>query len=70
MVDIEDRLFQRIDKFEERLDDTCNRIEKIDAYITLERENSDRKFNKAVGVLGTVIGAIGLFSVIDYFPSI
>ncbi len=70
MVDIEDRLFQRIDKFEERLDDTCNRIEKIDAYITLERENSDRKFNKAVGVLGTVIGAIGLFSVIDYLPSI
>ena len=70
MVDIEDRLFQRIDKFEERLDDTCNRIEKIDAYITLERENSDRKFNKAVGVLCTVIGAIGLFSVIDYLPSI
>ena len=69
-MDIEDRLFQRIDKFEERLDDTCNRIEKIDTYITLEREDSEKKFNKAVGVLGTVIGAIGLFSIIDYLPSI
>ena len=38
-MDIEERLFQRIDIFEERLDDTCNRIEKIDAYITLEKEN-------------------------------
>ena len=45
-MDIEERLFQRIDKFEERLDDTCNRIEKIDAYITLEKENSERKFNR------------------------
>ena len=69
-MDIEDRLFQRIDKFEERLDDTCNRIEKIDTYITLEREDSEKKFNKAVGVLGTVIGAIGLLSIIDYLPSI
>jgi len=69
-MDIEERLFQRIDKFEERLDDTCNRIEKIDAYITLEKENSERKFNRSVGVLGTIIGIIGLFSFIDYLPSI
>ncbi len=40
-MNVEERIFQRIDKFEERLDDTCNRIEKIDSYITLERENSE-----------------------------
>lgn len=68
MVDIEDRLFQRIDKFEERLDDTCNRIEKIDSYITLERENSERKFNRSVSVLGAIIGVIGLISILDYIP--
>ena len=67
---MEDRLFQRIDRFEERLDDTCNRIEKIDAYITLEKENSERKFNRSVGVLGAIIGIVGLFSIIDYLPSI
>jgi len=70
MVDMEDRLFQRIDKFEERLDDTCNRIEKIDAYITIEKDNSERKFNRTVGILGSIIGVIGLFSIMDYLPSI
>jgi hypothetical protein len=69
-MDIEERLFQRIDIFEERLDDTCNRIEKIDTYITLEKENSERKFNRSVGVLGAIIGIVGLFSIIDYLPSI
>ena len=70
MVDIEDRLFQRIDKFEERLDDTCNRIEKIDAFITIKEEQAEKKFNRALGVLGTIIGAVGLFSIMDYLPSI
>ena len=70
MVDIEDRLFQRIDKFEERLDDTCNRIEKIDAFITIKEEQAEKKFNRALGVLGTIIAAIGLFSFMDYLPSI
>ncbi len=67
-MDTEERIFQRIDKFEERLDDTCNRIEKIDAYITLERDNSERKFNRSVSVLGAVIGIIGLISILDYIP--
>ena len=42
MVDMEDRLFQRIDRFEERLDDTCNRIEKIDAFITIKEEQAEK----------------------------
>ena len=67
---MEDRLFQRIDRFEERLDDTCNRIEKIDAFITIKEEQAEKKFNRALGVLGTIIGAVGLFSIIDYLPSI
>ena len=70
MVDIEDRLFQRIDKFEERLDDTCNRIEMIDAFITIKEEQAEKKFNRALGVLGTIIAAVGLFSIMDYLPSI
>ena len=67
-MDTEERIFQRIDKFEERLDDTCTRIEKIDTYITLDRENSERKFNRSVSVLGAIIGVIGLISILDYFP--
>ncbi len=67
---MEDRLFQRIDRFEERLDDTCNRIEKIDAFITIKEEQAEKKFNRALGVLGTIIGAVGLFSIMDYLPSI
>ena len=70
MVDMEDRLFQRIDRFEERLDDTCNRIEKIDAFITIKEEQAEKKFNRALGVLGTIIAAVGLFSFMDYLPSI
>mgnify|MGYP001598189483 CR=1 FL=1 len=70
MVDMEDRLFQRIDRFEERLDDTCNRIEKIDAFITIKEEQAEKKFNRTLGVLGTIIGAVGLFSIIDYLPSV
>ena len=69
-MDIEERLFQRIDRFEERLDDTCNRIEKIDAFITIKEEQAEKKFNRALGVLGTIIGAVGLFSIMDYLPSI
>ena len=67
-MDTEERIFQRLDKFEERLDDPCNRIEKIDSYITLERENSERKFNRSVSVLGAIIGVIGLISILDYIP--
>lgn len=67
-MDTEERIFARIDRFEERLDDTCNRIEKIDAYITIERENEDRKLNKTTAVLGVIIGAIGLVSIIEYLP--
>ena len=67
---MEDRLFQRIDRFEERLDDTCNRIEKIDAFITIKEYQAEKKFNRALGVLGTIIGAVGLFSIMDYLPSI
>ena len=70
MVDIEDRLFQRIDRFEERLDDTCNRIEKIDAFITIKEEQAEKKFNRTLGVLGTIIAAVGLFSIVEYLPSI
>ena len=70
MVDMEDRLFQRIDRFEERLDDTCNRIEKIDAFITIKEEQAEKKFNRTLGVLGTIIGAVGLFSILDYLPSV
>ena len=65
-MDTEERIFQRIDKFEERLDDTCNRIEKIDSYITLDRELSQKRFNKWVSALGVIIGAIGIISIIDY----
>ena len=67
---MEDRLFQRIDRFEERLDDTCNRIEKIDAFITIKEEQAEKKFNRTLGFLGTIIAAVGLFSIIDYLPSI
>ena len=67
---MEDRLFQRIDRFEERLDDTCNRIEKIDAFITIKEEQAEKKFNRTLGVLGTIIGAVGLFSIIDYLPNV
>ena len=67
---MEDRLFQRIDRCDERLDDTCNRIEKIDAFITIKEEQAEKKFNRALGVLGTIIGAVGLFSIMDYLPSI
>mgnify|MGYP004246962573 FL=1 len=67
---MEDRLFQRIDRFEERLDDTCNRIEKIDAFITIKEEQAEKKFNRTLGVLGTIIAAVGLFSIIDYLPNV
>ena len=70
MVDMEDRLFQRIDRFEERLDDTCNLIEKIDAFITIKEEQAEKKFNRTLGVLGTIIAAVGLFSIIDYLPNV
>lgn len=70
MVDMEDRLFQRIDRFEERLDDTCNRIEKIDAFITIKEEQAEKKFNRTLGVLGTIIAAVGLFSILDYLPNV
>jgi len=67
---MEDRLFQRIDRFEERLDDTCNRIEKIDAFITIKEEQAEKKFNRTLGVLGTIIAAVGLFSILDYLPNV
>ena len=70
MVELEDRLFQRIDRFEERLDDNCNRIEKIDAFITIKEEQAEKKFNRTLGVLGTIIAAVGLFSIIDYLPNV
>ena len=48
---MEDRLFQRIDRFEERLDDTCNRIEKIDAFITIKEEQAEKNLQKRIFAL-------------------
>jgi len=45
--------------------------EKIDVFlITIKEEQAEKKFNRTLGVLGTIIAAVGLFSIIDYLPNV
>lgn len=71
-MDLNQRIFEKFDYFEKRLDDTCLRIERIDEYIKHEQgkadeiiRRKDRKINWGIGLLGAVVGVTEILSFLD-----
>ena len=74
LTDIEKRLIDRIDRFESKMDITCNTISKIDKelalikqslnnHLTTTEKNVKARFNKVTIILGIVVGITGVVAV-------
>jgi len=59
------RVFERIDKFDEKIDDLCDRMMKVEVDITnhlntvtQNAEKKERKFYIIIAALGTLFAAV------------
>ena len=66
------RVFDRIDKFDDKIDDLCDRMMKVELdvtnHLTTVEQNSNRKekmFYVLIAALGTVFAAVSLFQSIS-----
>ena len=65
------RVFDRIDKFDEKIDDLCDRMMKVEIDITNHlntvtnnAEKKEKKFYVIIAGLGTIFAAVSLFQAI------
>ena len=62
-----DRVFERIDKFDEKIDDLCDRMMKVELdvtnHLTTVEQNSNKKekrFYVLIAAMGTIFAAVSL----------
>ena len=65
------RVFERIDKFDEKIDDLCDRMMKVEIDITnhlntvtQNAEKKERKFYIIIAALGTLFAAVSFVQAI------
>ena len=65
------RVFERIDKFDEKIDDRCDRMMKVEIDITnhlntvtQNAEKKERKFYIIIAALGTLFAAVSFVQAI------
>jgi len=65
------RVFERIDKFDEKIDDLCDRMMKVEVDITnhlntvtQNAEKKERKFYIIIAALGTLFAAVSFVQAI------
>ena len=59
-MDIEERIFEKLDKLQNQMNDLCNRMTKQETI----HELASKKFNQMLGLIGTLGIVIGM---ITYF---
>jgi len=62
--DIEERILSRLDRFNDKIDDLCDRMVRVETNLTNHLESQERKFNKTTIVISTMVGIIGLVAVL------
>jgi len=60
ITDIEQRIFDKLDSFDSKIDDLCERMVRVETNLTNHLEYQERKFNKTTVLLGVVIGIVAL----------
>ena len=62
------RVFERIDKFDEKIDDLCDRMMKVEKdvtnhlnTVTQNSERTEKKFYIIIAALGTLFAAVSIF---------
>lgn len=61
------RVFERIDKFDEKIDDLCDRMMKVELDVTNhlntveQNANKRKRFYVLIAALGTIFAAVSLF---------
>jgi len=58
--DIEQRIFDKLDNFDSKLDDLCERMVRMETTVSNHLEHQRQKFNKTTVVFGLLIGAVGI----------
>ena len=66
------RVFERIDKFDDKIDDLCDRMMKVELdvtnHLTTVEQNSNRKekrFYVLIASMGTIFAAVSFFQSIN-----
>ena len=62
------RVFERIDKFDDKIDDLCDRMMKVEVdvtnhlgTVTANAERKEKKFYVLIAGMGTIFAAVSLF---------
>ncbi len=58
--DIEQRIFAKLDNFDSKLDDLCERMVRVETNLSNHLESQQRKFNRTTLVFGIIISVVGL----------
>ncbi len=61
-TDIEQRILDRLDIFDKKQDDLCERVARVEEKITNHLEHQQQKFNKTSVIIGVMIGVVGLIT--------
>ena len=61
-TDIEQRILDRLDSFDLKINDLCDRTARVEEKITNHLEHQQQKFNKTTVIIGTMIGIVGLIT--------
>jgi len=58
--DIEQRIFGKLDGFDSKIDDLCDRMTRMETQLENHLESQKRRFDKTTVILGIMIGVIAL----------
>ena len=61
-TDIEQRILDRLDSYDLKVDDLCDRVARVEGKITNHLEHQQAKFNKTTVMIGIMIGVVGLIT--------
>jgi len=62
--DIEERILSRLDRFNDKIDDLCDRMVRVETNLTNHLESQERKFNKTTIIISTMVAIIGLVAIL------
>jgi len=58
--DIEQRIFDKLDNFDSKIDDLCERMVRTETTIANHLEHQQQKFNRTTIIFGIMISVVGL----------
>ncbi len=58
--DIESRILNKLDTFDSKIDDLCERMVRIETTVSNHLEHQQQKFNRTTVIFGLLIASVGI----------